>query len=77
MWFSHGETLVLESPASPWAMARMDYDTQILVRFGGVLMTEELAGVAPPHALLPDKFHVAKLTTVSINQIAFWDESHK
>jgi hypothetical protein len=64
-------------PASPWAIARLEYVTQILVRFGGLLTTEEVAGLAPPGELIPDKFNVLKLTKVSINQIAFWDETHK
>jgi hypothetical protein len=64
-------------PASPWAKARLEYVTQILVRFGGLLTTEEIAGLAGPGGLIPDKFNVEKLTKVSINQIAFWDETHK
>jgi hypothetical protein len=60
-------------PQSPWAMARLQFVTQILVRFG-LLAADR---VLNEQGNLPDKFNVAKLTKMTINQIAFWDETHK
>jgi hypothetical protein len=61
-------------PTSPWAKARFEYVTQILVRFGEKVLVDDIKA---PDGSIPDKFDLAKLTKVSINQVAFWDETHK
>ena len=58
---------------SPWAKARLEFVTQILVRFG--LLTA--AEVTDCSGKIPDRFNIDKLTPMSINQLAFWDETHK
>jgi hypothetical protein len=61
-----------KDPDSPWAKARLKYVTQILVRFCVLLATD----LKDADGTVPDKVNALKLTKVSINQIAFWDETH-
>ncbi len=61
-------------PNSPWAMARLEHVTQILVRFGAMPSTDKIKSA---DGSIPSKVDAAKLTKVSINQVAFWDETHK
>jgi hypothetical protein len=60
-------------PNSPWAKARLEWVTQILVRFG-ILTGNQ---VTAPLVNVPDKFNATKVIHTSLNQIAFWDETHK
>ncbi len=54
-------------------MARLEFVTQILVRFG-LLAADK---VRSKKGNLPDKFNVAKMTKMIMNQIAFCDKTHK
>jgi hypothetical protein len=61
-------------PNSPWAKARLEYVSQILGRFGAMPSIDDLKA---PDGTIPGKYNAGKLTKVSINQVAFWDETHK
>ena len=70
--------------ASPWAIARLRFSCQLLVRLG--LMTPLDAWVKADHvplilqnpANIPSYFKVANIGgSLHVNQIAFWDETHK
>ena len=64
------------SRESVWARARLEWVTQLLVRFGilGVDRLEQIYGAG----MIPDKFNPENLgPRLAITQIVFWDETHK
>jgi hypothetical protein len=53
---------------SAWAKARFLFTKQLMIRFGSL---------EPEGDNLPAYFDIEKLGNLSINQIGFWDETHK
>ena len=58
---------------SAWARARFNWLTQLLIRFGGSLNEVDLEKLKVDGAL-SDCFNIAKMSSLSLAQVAFWDE---
>jgi hypothetical protein len=64
------------SKDSVWAKARLEWVTQLLVRFGilGIDRLQQIFG----EGTIPEKFNPENLgPQLAISQIVFWDETHK
>ena len=58
--------------AAPWSRARYNWVTQLLIRFG---MMESV--IDPIKGTIKDCFNSAKMDSLNICQIAWWDETHR
>jgi hypothetical protein len=64
-------------PNSPWAKARLNWDTQLLARLGE-LSEEELKALEDPDTgELPKWYDIKNLTSLKLDKIVWWDETHK
>jgi hypothetical protein len=61
---------------SAWARARFNWLTQLLIRFGGSLNEVDLEKLKVDGALC-DCFNIAKMSSLSLAQVAFGDKTHK
>ena len=64
-----------------WGLARFFWVSQLLIRFGLLTGTAATAFIwmvaAVPPSLVPSYFDLAVIGSVSIYQVAWWDETHK
>ena len=59
-------------PDAPWSKARMLTVTQLLVRLGELEVSPE-----PNTTTIPNKFDRSKLGAIELDQIVWWDETHR
>eukprot|EP00978_Attheya_sp_CCMP212_P016211 scaffold42271_cov33-Attheya_sp.AAC.2 len=62
-----------QDPTSGWAIARKNQSQQMLIRFGA----QEDISFFKEGDVIPDYFNPDKMTMLSLEQVAFWDETHK
>jgi len=69
------------NPESPWARARLNWTTQLLLRFGwseGISITRTRQNTAGElETFVPDCFDKDKLTPCQLDRTAFFDETHR
>ena len=64
-------------PNAPWSRARLNWVTQLLVRFGMLKSSELGSLIDPVTGELPEYFDKDKLTRLLPEQVAWFDETEK